>query len=74
MKWEITRKTKPEIGDIRYKTKFAFLPTRVLSMITMTDHLIWLQFYVEEQEYIDEYVYGEGLVRYWKTISKTIHI
>ena len=37
MKWEITRKDRPVIGDIRYKTRFAWLPTQVLSMITMTE-------------------------------------
>ena len=70
MKWEITD-NRPKLGDVRYKTRFAFLPTRVLSKITMTDHIIWMQFYLEEQEYV-----ASGYIQdaYWKTVAKTIHI
>ena len=60
MKWEITRKPRPKVGDIRFVTKFAWLPTQVLSKITMTDHMIWLQLYVEEQVYVpknDEFLF-----------------
>lgn len=73
MKWEITD-NRPTLGDIRYKTRFAFLPTRVLSMITMTDHIVWLQLYLEEQEYAVIDTWGEPLTRGWKTVAKTIHI
>ena len=71
MKWEITKEIH-SIGDIRFVTRFAFLPTRVLSKITMTDHIVWLQLYVEEQVYTagsDGWEYYEG----WKTVQKTIH-
>lgn len=74
MKWEITRNTKPEIGDVRFKTRFAWLPTRVLSKITMTDHMVWLQFYVEEQEYMKGFGYDGEIVQGWYTMAKTIHI
>ena len=69
MKWEITD-NRPKLGDVRYKTRFAFLPTRVLSKITMTDYIIWMQFYLEEQEYV-----ASGYIQdaYWKTVAKTIH-
>lgn len=73
MRWEIEKEPRPSIGDIRFVTKFAFLPTRVLSKITMTDHMIWLDLYVEEQVYTganDGWEYYEG----WKTVQKTIHI
>ena len=75
MKWEITRKDRPIIGDIRYKTRFAWLPTQVLSKITMTDHMIWLQLYLEEQEYTRSInQWDGGWDYYWNTVSKTIHI
>ncbi len=70
MKWEI-KDNSPHIGDIRFKTKFAWLPTRVLSMITHTDHMIWLQLYVEEQVYKRTL---DGWDTYWHTVGKTIHI
>lgn len=73
MKWEITDNT-PRIGDVRFKTKFAFFPTRVLSKITMTDHIVWLQLYLEEQEYSYCYSAYIGLYRGWKTVAKTIHV
>jgi hypothetical protein len=70
MRWEIIDKS-PKIGDIRFKTKFAWLPTIVLSKLTNTDHRIWLELYIEEQEYkrsIHDFEY------YWYTVAKTIHI
>lgn len=73
MKWEIKRKEKPKHGDIRFRTRFAWFPTTVLSKITMTDHVIWFQLYVEEQEYIIDHGWG-GIDKYWKTVAKTIHI
>lgn len=72
MKWEIID-DKPKLGDIRFVTKFAFLPTRVISKLTMTDHWIWLELYVAEQVYTsgnDGWDYWED----WKTVAKTIHI
>ena len=75
MKWEITRKDRPQIGDIRFKTRFAWLPTQVLSKITMTDHMIWLQLYIEEQEYTRiRNQWDDGWDYYWLTVAKTIHI
>ena len=72
MRWEINRKEQPQPGDIRFRTRFAFLPTRVLSRITMTDHLIWLELYIEEQEYIKGVHNGE-IISEWFTVAKTIH-
>jgi hypothetical protein len=72
MKWEIIDNS-PKVGDIRFKTKFAFLPTRVLSKLTDTDHIIWLELYIEEQMYCSEFGFDER-VYYWKTVAKTIHI
>lgn len=70
MRWEIEHETTPEIGDVRFVTRFAWLPTRVLSKITYTDHMIWLELYVEEQEY------KADVAQYpcWHTVAKTIHI
>lgn len=73
MKWEITN-NRPTLGDVRYRTRFAFLPTRVLSKITMTDHIIWLHFYLEEQEYRSISSWGEPDDYGWRTVAKTIHI
>ena len=73
MRWEI-KDNRPKIGDIRFKTRFAWLPTAVVSKLTMTDHIIWLELYVEEQEYQRrksgyDYEWHER----WVTVAKTIH-
>ena len=73
MKWEITRKEEPQPGDVRFRTRFAFLPTRVLSRITMTDHLIWLELYIEEQEYRMGLTQDGEVIQGWYTVAKTIH-
>lgn len=69
MKWEIID-NRPHIGDVRFKTRFAWLPTIVLSKITMTDHRIWLELYIEEQEYKSS---PDGWGADWYTVAKTIH-
>lgn len=74
MRWEITHPTTPELGDVRFITKFAWLPTRVLSKITYTDHLIWLELYIVEQEYMKSIEHDGNIVASWHTVSKTIHI
>jgi hypothetical protein len=71
MRWEIEHESSPEIGDVRFVTKFAWLPTRVLSKITYTDHMIWLELYVEEQEWRGPGMYSAAG---WRTVAKTIHI
>jgi hypothetical protein len=73
MKWEIIDDS-PKIGEVRFKTKFAFFPTRVLSKLTNTDHMIWFELYIEEQEYVREYQQGWERFIGWKTVAKTIHI
>lgn len=73
MKWEIID-NKPKVGDIRFKTKFAWLPTRVLSKLTDTDHMVWLDLYVEEQIYQRNYDGWDGEYECWHTIAKTIHV
>jgi len=73
MKWEIID-NEPKLGDVRFKTKFAWLPTRVLSKITNTDHMIWLELYIEEQEYITKHNSWDGSYQVWYTVAKTIHI
>ena len=72
MRWEIIDNS-PKIGDIRFKTKFAFFPTRVLSKLTNTDHIIWFELYIEEQEYVRDSSW-DGVECYWHTVAKTIHI
>lgn len=71
MKWEIIDRT-PQKGDIRMVTKFAWFPVIVLSQLTMTDHRIWLESYIEEQEYNKWTGSWDGL-SYWKTMSKKIY-
>jgi hypothetical protein len=70
MKWEI-KDNRPNIGDVRFKTKFAWLPTRVLSKITYTDHIIWLQLYVAEEVYKRS---PDSWETDWYTIARTIHV
>jgi hypothetical protein len=74
MKWEITHKTEPELGETRFLTKFAWLPTVVISKITMTDHIIWFELYIEEQEYAKVYPALGQMEKMWVTVAKTIHI
>jgi hypothetical protein len=75
MRWEIENPVTPELGDVRFITKFAWLPTRVLSKITMTDHRIWLELYVEEQEYKRVVVFDNptAFEDCWVPVGKTIH-
>jgi hypothetical protein len=72
MRWEIVNNT-PKLGEVRFKTKFAWLPTRVISKLTDTDHMIWFELYIEEQMYIKEHGWG-GVDYGWRTVAKTIHI
>ena len=75
MKWEIIDDS-PKVGDVRFKTKFAFFPTRVLSKLTNTDHMIWFELYIEEQEYkrIVAFDMPAAFEDCWITVAKTIHI
>jgi len=74
MRWEIIDNS-PKVGDIRFRTRFAWLPTVVLSKLTMTDHRIWLELYIEEQVYV-RYVndWDGGFNYHWETVAKTIHV
>lgn len=73
MKWEI-KNDKPRPGDVRFKTRFAWLPTVVLSKLTLTDHRIWLELYIEEQEYMRGLTHDGEVIEGWYTVAKTIHI
>jgi hypothetical protein len=74
MRWEI-KNNRPKIGDIRFVTKFAWFPTIVVSKMTMTDHMIWLELYIEEQEYKRcKSDYDYSLYDCWVTVAKTIHV
>lgn len=72
MRWEITD-NRPKLGDIRFLTKFAWFPTRVMSKLTRTDHMIWLELYIAEQEYTKVFPYDRDPYLDWKTVAKTIH-
>jgi hypothetical protein len=73
MRWEIIN-NEPKVGEIRFKTRFAFFPTQVVSKLTNTDHMIWLELYLEEQEYVKQYELGWEKFIGWKTVARTIHI
>jgi hypothetical protein len=73
MRWEIIDNS-PKRGDIRFKTRFAWLPTRVVSKLTITDHVIWLELYIEEQEYRVVNRWGQKYKLAWDTVAKTIHV
>jgi hypothetical protein len=75
MRWEIIDKS-PKIGDVRFKTKFAWLPMIVLSKLTNTDHRIWLELYIEEQEYkrVVDFDIPFAFEDCWVTVAKTIHV
>ena len=72
MRWEIVDKS-PKVGEIRFRTRFAFFPTKVLSKLTNTDHVIWFELYIEEQEYVKQYELGWERFIGWKTVARTIH-
>ena len=72
MRWEIVDKS-PKVGEIRFRTRFAFFPTKVLSKLTNTDHVIWFELYIEEQEYVKQYELGWEKFIGWKTVARTIH-
>ena len=72
MKWEIIDRT-PQKGDIRMVTKFAWFPVIVLSQLTMTDHRIWLELYLEEQVYRFDNIFGDYIGGHWHTVAKTIY-
>ena len=73
MRWEIID-NEPKVGEIRFRTRFAFFPTQVVSKLTNTDHMIWLELYLEEQEYVKQYELGWEKFIGWKTVARTIHI
>jgi hypothetical protein len=73
MRWEIIN-NEPKVGEIRFRTRFAFFPTQVVSKLTNTDHMIWLELYLEEQEYVKQYELGWEKFIGWKTVARTIHI
>ena len=73
MRWEIVDKS-PKVGEIRFRTRFAFFPTKVLSKLTNTDHVIWFELYIEEQEYVKQYELGWEKFIGWKTVARTIHV
>lgn len=59
MKWIVKNKIEPKVGDIKFKTKFAWFPTKVHSKSLDADCIIWLEFYTEKYlfEEIKEYCY-----------------
>ncbi len=75
MKWEIIDDA-PKLGDVRFRTRFAWLPTRVISKLTDTDHMIWFELYIEEQQYkrVVDFDIPAAFEDCWVTVAKTIHI
>ncbi len=46
MEWKVKiKKSKPKIGDVKEKIKFAFLPIKV------NDNIVWLEKYIQGYEY-----------------------
>lgn len=46
MRWKTKIKPAPQLGDLRYKLRYALWPVRLRAGFT-----IWLEFYYEEYEY-----------------------
>lgn len=59
MKFEI--KSNPKIGDYRYIKKFALLPKRVCSVINKKEYYVWLEYYMQCQEYKETVKHIEGI-------------
>lgn len=71
MKWALSD-NPPQEGDIRFKTRLAFLPTTVFNNSTKESQTIWLRFYVEEQEYLYYETYDYCAYK-WFINSKIIY-
>ena len=55
MKWAIYPKTEPKIGDVRDVKKFAWLPVIAWSVYQECECRVWLETYMQEQEYLSGY-------------------
>lgn len=62
MKWTYTEKKQPSIGDIRVKTKFAFLP------VYLKGEARWLEKVMVRQQY-NNYRYGLEYFESWDDIE-----
>jgi len=71
MRWEIIDNT-PKVGDVRFKTRFAFFPTKVLSKLTMTDHIIWLELYIDIFQKLIFWLVSRGIETACHTMSCSI--
>lgn len=71
MRWKL--KDNPIVGDVRFVTKFAFLPTEVESKLDGKSYIVWLQLYLAKQVYTFERGWFNGLEYGWETTDKTIH-
>ena len=64
-------KTTPKLGDHRYKRRFAFIPKRTYSCGMKEEYYIWLEIYIEEQQYIQTKSNLEGTwVTKWNYCKK----
>ena len=52
MKWLVNKKEYPDIGDIRYVTKYAIFPVHAYSSKNNLQYKIWLMPYIQKQKYI----------------------
>lgn len=71
MKWKLQE--EPSVGDIRFVTAFAWLPTKVTSKLDNKSYVIWLQLYIAEQVYtFDRGLFSNDFM--WLTTNRTIHV
>lgn len=64
-------KTTAILGEYRYITRFAFIPKRAYSYGMKEEYYIWLEFYIEEQQYIQTKSNLEGTwVTKWNYCKK----
>lgn len=70
MKWRVYN-SKPEPGEFRFKTRFAWIPTSVTDYLTKTKYVVWLEWYEEESRWT---VSRDPACTGWRVCDKFIYI
>jgi hypothetical protein len=77
MKWLVNKKEYPNIGDIRYVSKYAILPVYAYSSKNNLQYKIWLMPYTQKQKYaftVGELIGGVAMPEYrWVEVQNIIH-
>ena len=64
--------TKPFFGARRTVTRFALFPTEVDSRTDEGRVFVWLEWYVEVEEYAQKFRFNEEAIEYWALVSRSM--